>query len=189
MNEHVPRLQAEEMQPELAEFLAPRIQRLGYLGEFFQCTAHQPAALLKFLEFTEELKHALPSHLTELIALTIAMLMDNAYERVQHERLCEELGFSPEWLNAVLSLDATDDGQVLTHTERSVRQLAISVVKRGGRNTTHEFQAVIDAVGVQPAIAVLMLISRYMSHAAMVNTLDLPPPALAVARGRFRKPD
>ena len=189
MNDHVPRLQAEEMQPELAEFLAPRIQRLGYLGEFFQCTAHQPAALLKFLEFTEELKHALPNHLTELIALTIAMSMDNAYERVQHERLCEELGFSPEWLNAVLSRDGSDDGQVLTHTERSVRQLAISVVKRGGRNTTHEFQAVINAVGVQPAIAVLMLISRYMSHAAMVNTLDLPPPALAVARGRSRKPD
>jgi hypothetical protein len=97
------------------------------------------------------------------------------------------LGFSPEWLNAVLSLDASDNGQVLTHTEHSVRQLAISVVKHGGRNTSREFQAVIEAVGVQQAIAVLMLISRYMSHAVMVNTLDLPPPALAVARGRSSK--
>lgn len=182
MSELVPRLQAEQMHPELAKFLEPRIQRLGYLGEFFQCTAHQPAALMKFLEFTEELKHALPNRLTEVIALTIAVLMDNDYERVQHESLCEHLGFGPEWLKVVLSL--ADDGQVLTHAERSVQQLAISVVKRGGRSTTSEFQAVIGAVGVQQAIAVLMLISRYMSHAVIVNTLALSPPALAVARGQ-----
>src|ERR1700748_66829 len=48
-----------------------------YLGEFFQCTAHQPEALLSFLEFTEHLKHALPSNLTEVIALSVAVLMEN----------------------------------------------------------------------------------------------------------------
>jgi hypothetical protein len=175
------------MRPELAAFLAPRVQRLGYLGESFQCTAHQPAAPLKFLEFTEERKHALPGHLRESIALTIAMLMDNAYARVQHERLCKQLGFSSERLNGVLSLDASDNSQVLTHTEHSVRQLAISVVKHGGRNTSREFQAVIEAIGVQQAIAVMNLISRYMSHAVTVNAPDLPPPALAVASGRSSK--
>jgi hypothetical protein len=48
------------LQPELAAFLAPRVQQLRYLGEFFQCTAYQLAALLNFLRFTEERKHALP---------------------------------------------------------------------------------------------------------------------------------
>jgi hypothetical protein len=77
---------------------------------------------------------------------------------------------------------------VLTHTEHFVRQLAISVVKHGGGcNTSREFQAVIEAVGVQQAIAVMNLIRRYMSHALMVNTLDPPPPALAVASGRSSK--
>src|ERR1700732_4706324 len=91
MNDQIPRLTAKEMPPALASFLKPRVERLGYLGEFFQCTAHQPEALLSFLELTEYLKHALPGNLTEVVSLTIARLMDNAYERVQHERLSLKL--------------------------------------------------------------------------------------------------
>src|SRR6202046_4517751 len=98
MSDQIPRLSADEMPPALASFLRPRIKRLGYLGEFFQCTAHQPKALLSFLEFTEHLKHAIPNNLTEITALTVAVLMKNTYERVQHERLCRKLGFSEEWL-------------------------------------------------------------------------------------------
>src|SRR5260221_7393075 len=104
MSKLIPRLSQEKLHPELEAFLRPRIERLGYLGEFFQCTAHQPEALLSFLEFTEHLKHALPSNLTEVVALSVAMLMDNAYERIQHERLSINLGFSSEWLAEVLSL-------------------------------------------------------------------------------------
>src|SRR5271168_2385328 len=104
MSDQIPRLSTDEMPSDLASFLAPRVERLGYLGEFFQCTAHQPDALLSFLQFTDHLKHALPNDLSEVIALSIAVLMDNAYERVQHERLSRKLGFSDEWLREVLSL-------------------------------------------------------------------------------------
>src|ERR1700735_5325140 len=106
MSSQIPRLSAKEMPPELASFLHPRIKRLGYLGEFFQCTAHQPEALLSFLEFTEHLKDALATNLVEVVALSVAMLMDNAYDRVQHERLSLSLGFGEEWLRDVLSLGA-----------------------------------------------------------------------------------
>ncbi len=175
MNDRIPRLSANEMPAALASFLGPRIKRLGYLGEFFQCTAHQPEALLSFLEFTEHLKHALPDNLTEITALSIAVLMDNDYERVQHERLSLKLGFSGEWLREVLSLVADGHG-ILSEQEHLVQQLVISVVARGGRSTTPEFEAVTRAIGPASAIAVLMLIGRYMSHALIVNTLDLAPP-------------
>src|ERR1700723_620345 len=98
MSSQSPRLSAKEMPPELASFLHPRIKRLGYLGEFFQCTAHQPEALLSFLEFTDHLKHALPNNLTEVVSLTVAQLAGNRYERVQHERLSLKLGFGENWV-------------------------------------------------------------------------------------------
>jgi hypothetical protein len=181
MSDRIPRLSAKEMPPALASFLGPRVKRLGYLGEFFQCTAHQPEALLSFLEFTEHLKHALPNSLTEVIALSVAVLMDNDYERVQHERLSLKLGFSEGWLREVLSL-AADGPRILSQQEWMVQQLVIAVAKRGGRNTTPEFDAVTRAIGPSHAIAVLMLIGRYMSHALIVNTLNLAPPPLAIAQ-------
>ena len=181
MSDQIPRLSAKELPPALASFLRPRVERLGYLGEFFQCTAHQPEALLSFLEFTEHLKHALPNNLTEAVALSIAVLMDNTYERVQHERLSLNLGFSEEWLREVLSL-AADGHRILSEQERAVQQLVISVVHRRGRNTTPELEAVTRIIGPAQTIAVLMLIGRYMSHALIVNTLNLAPPPIPSAQ-------
>jgi hypothetical protein len=181
MSDQIPRLSAAEMPPELASALAPRIARLGYLGEFFQCTAHQPDALLSFLEFTEHLKHALPNDLTEIVALTVAVLMENDYERVQHERLSMKLGFGGDWLKEALSL-STNGHQHLSESERLVQQLVIAAAQRGGRDTTSELNAVIRSIGPARAIAVLMLIGRYISHALIVNTLNLAPPALAVSQ-------
>lgn len=181
MSNQIPRLSMQDMPPALAHFLEPRVKRLDYLGEFFQCTAHQPEALLSFLEFTENLKHALPANLTEIIALSIAVLMKNDYERVQHERLSLKLGFNKEWLREVLSV-ATDGHKLLTEQESLVQQLTLAVAQRGGRNTTAEFEAVIRSIGAARAIAALMLIGRYMAHALIVNTLDLSPPAVAVSQ-------
>jgi alkylhydroperoxidase family enzyme len=180
MSDQIPRLTAKEMPPALASFLGSRIKRLGYLGEFFQCTAHQPEALLSFLEFTEHLKHALPNNLTEIVALSVAALMDNAYERVQHERLCLKLGFGEEWLREVLNL-GVEDHRSLSQQETVVQQLVTSVVQRGGRDTTPELEAVTRSIGPAQAIAVLMLIGRYMSHALIVNTLNLAPPPMALS--------
>src|SRR5438309_28638 len=78
-------------------------RRLGYLGEFFQVAAHQPAALSAFVSFSEALKDALPWRLVEVIALTVSARTGNAYERVQHERLALTLGMRVEEARALAS--------------------------------------------------------------------------------------
>jgi alkylhydroperoxidase family enzyme len=175
MSELIPRLSQEKLHPELEAFLRPRIERLGYLGEFFQCTAHQPEALLSFLEFTDHLKHALPNNLTEVVSLSVAQLADNRYERVQHERLSLKLGFGENWVREVLSLSANGTG-ILSEQEVLVQRLVVAVVDRKGHDTTPELEAVVRSIGPAKTIAVLMLIGRYISHAMIVNTLNLPAP-------------
>jgi hypothetical protein len=64
MEPMIRRLEFDELEPQLAELLRPRVERLGYLGEFFKCMAHQPNALRYFTELTEDLKDALPDKLT-----------------------------------------------------------------------------------------------------------------------------
>src|SRR5919198_1764899 len=112
MSKLIPRLAMAELDPQLAELLRPKVERLNYLGEFFQCTAHQPKALISFYELTEDLKDALPDNLTELVALTIAAKMKNTYEQVQHERLALKLGLSEEWIREAISLEAKDGGKL-----------------------------------------------------------------------------
>ncbi len=171
----IPMLSEAEMRPDLAAMLRPRVERLGYLGEFFRCTAHQPEALISFLQFTEILKQALPNNLTEVIALSVAHLMENAYERVQHENLALKLGFSKAWVREVLSLQARENGE-LSEQERLIQQLAIAVIRRKGHGTECELQAVVDSIGPEKAVAALMIIGRYVTHALIVNSLMLAPP-------------
>jgi len=175
MSRLIPRLSAIEMAPELAEMLRPRVERLGYLGEFFQCAAHQPQALVSFQQLTEDLKQALPDKLTEVVALSVATLMENAYERVQHERLALKLGFGEPWLRGVISLRADGSGG-LSEPEVLVQRLVLAVVARHGHDTEAELEAVIHAIGHEQAVAVLMLIGRYVTHALIVNCLNLAPP-------------
>ena len=175
MDNLIPKLSQEEMAPELADMLRPRVERLGYLGEFFRYTAHQPQALMSFLDFTEDLKKALPNNLTEVVALTVATFMSNAYERVQHERLSLKLGFTEAWIRDVLAL-RPEAASGVSPAEAGVQRLALAVLERRGHNTRPELEAVIRIIGHQQAIAVLMLIGRYTTHALIVNSLELAPP-------------
>ena len=175
MSDLIPRLSMAELEPQLAELLRPKVERLNYLGEFFQCTGHQPEALISFFTLTEDLKKALPDNLTELVALTIATRMDNAYERVQHERLSLKLGFSREWLREVESLETRTESQ-LSPTELRVQQLAIAIIDRQGHGTKDELEEVIRDIGHKRAVAILMLIGRYVMHALIANSLELEPP-------------
>jgi alkylhydroperoxidase family enzyme len=175
MSSSIPRLSQEELHPEVEAFLRPRIQRLGYLGEFFQCTAHQPKALLSFLQFTDHLKHALPENLTEVVSLSVAQLMNNGYERVQHERLSLKLGFSEDWVREVLSLSSNGHG-ALSKQEVLVQRLAIAAIDRKGHDVAHELEPVVQSLGPVMTIAILMLIGRYVSHAMIANALNLSPP-------------
>ena len=173
MSKLIPRLSMGVLDPQLADLLRPKVERLNYLGEFFQCTGHQPPALISFYRLTEDLKQALPDNLTELVALTIAGKMNNPYERVQHERLALKLCLSEAWVRAVISLKP--EGQ-LSQTEMLVQKLTLAVLERRGHDTGAEFENVIRAVGHKEAIAVLMLIGRYVMHALIANCLELQPP-------------
>lgn len=175
MSKLIPRLSMQEMTPELLAMLRPRVERLGYLGEFFQCAAHQPQALMSFMAFTEDLKRALPDNLTEVVALSIATVMDNAYERIQHERLSLKLGCGERWVRAVIST-GFDGNSEMSEQELLVQKLALAVIARRGHDAGTELEAVIKAIGHQQAVAVLMLIGRYVTHALMVNCLNLKPP-------------
>jgi len=175
MTDLIPRLSSGQMPLELAEYLRPRVERLGYLGEFFQCAAHQPKALLAFMTFTEELRKALPEKLTETVALSVSNLMSNAYERVQHERLCVKLGLDKGWIRDVNALSPSTATR-MTPQEKIVQTLVIAAVERDGHDCKNELEAVIRTVGHAEAIAVLMLVGRYITHALTVNCLALEPP-------------
>ena len=171
----IPRLEMEQLPMELATALQPRVRRLGYLGEFFKCAAHQPAALLSFMHFTDNLKEALPDHLTEVVALTAAGWMGNTYERNQHERLCRKLGFADDWIRALNALQP--DGQpVLDENQRLVQRLVLAVLNGRGHGVRAQLDAVVAALGAARAMALLMLVGRYVTHALIVNALELSPP-------------
>jgi hypothetical protein len=171
----IPRLSQDELPPELAAMLRPRIERLGYLGEFFKCAAHQPAALMSFMAFSEDLKHALPDRLIETVALTVTTELENAYERHQHERLCLKLGFGDAWIR---SLEERDPARVkfLSAAERAAQTLTLAVLRRHGKGAAADLDALVAVVGHAHAIAILMLVGRYVTHSLMVNALDLKPP-------------
>jgi len=175
MSASIPRLSITDLDPDLAELLRPKVERLNYLGEFFQCTGHQPRALISFYTLTEDLKKALPDNLTELVALTIAAKMNNAYERVQHERLSLKLGLSEAWVREVVSLLSNRGGN-LSETELVVRKFVLAVIERGGHETGAELEEVVKAIGHEKGIGVLMLIGRYVMHALIANSLALKPP-------------
>lgn len=172
----IPRLGLDRMDAELAQMLRPRVERLGYLGEFFQCTANSPEPLKHFYRLTESLKKALPDRLTEVVALTVASTAENDYERVQHERLSLKLGFGEAWVRDVLLRAPRNRKSCLATAERAVQELTMAVLARNGRGVRAELEAAVDAIGPEQAIAVLILIGRYVTHAQIVNALELEPP-------------
>jgi alkylhydroperoxidase family enzyme len=182
MSRKIPRLEMESLAPKVQAALGPRVKRLGYLGEFFKCSGHIPDVLAPFMEMTEALKQALPDRLTETGSLTVAGLMGNDYERNQHERLSEKLGFGRDWVAAVNRLEPDAAGP-MSEDERAVQRLAISVVTRRGHEVAPELDAVIERIGHAQAMAVLYLIGRYVMHAYIVNALGLAPPVPSIFAG------
>ena len=182
---NLPRIAAADMRPDLAAYLAPRVARLGYLGEFFQCAAHQPDALLAFQQFTDAAKGGLSDRLTETVALTTAQLMGNAYERHQHERLSVRLGFGRDWVAEVTSLGAAAGGSQMSPDERLVQRLVIRVLESRGHDAGALFGEVAAALSPAGAMAVMMVLGRYVVHALMVNTLSLAPPVPSIFEDGF----
>jgi hypothetical protein len=175
MNKRIPRLEMDQLEPRLRETLRPRVERLGYLGEFFKCTGHAPDVLRHFMEMTEALKKAVPDRITEAVSLTIAVRTGNQYERNQHERLCLKLGYGHDWVRAVERLDP-ELQEMMTEAERAAQAYALVAMSRYGQQCESEFNRVLESLPVPEAIGVLMLVGRYITHAIAVNTLGLAPP-------------
>lgn len=179
----IERLTFDELAPAVQDVLRARVARLGYLGEFFRCAGHQPDVLVPFMQMTEALKKALPDRLTEVGALTVASVMENAYERHQHERLSLKLGFGEAWVAAVERL-APDAAEGLAEDERVVQRLVLAALRERGKGIAAELDAAIARIGPEQAIAVLFLIGRYVTHALVVNALALAPPVPSIFEDR-----
>jgi hypothetical protein len=179
MSERIPRLEMGQMCADLATYLTPRVERLGYLGELFKCGANAPDVILNFMHFTDALKHALPDRLTELGALTVASFMENRYERHQHERLSVKLGFSRAWIEQVNRLDPAVATE-LNDDEKAAQTYALKALRTRGLDTQTEFEALAGRVTPAEAMAFVMLIGRYVTHAIAVNTLGLNPPVPSI---------
>ena len=184
MNTRIPRLTLNELSPELQGALHPRVKRLNYLGELFQCLGHQPEALLAFMEFTSASKGALDQRLVEVIALTVATMKDNRYERNQHERLSVRLGFGREWVTEVEALDP-DRASLLDEPDKTVQRFVIAAVKQDGKGVSDLLDDVVETLGHVQTVAVLMVVARYVTHAVMVNSLALDPPVPSIFEDGF----
>jgi alkylhydroperoxidase family enzyme len=149
---------------------------LGYLGEFFQYSAHQPEALLHFARFTEALRTALPAGVTELVALTVAGVTGNLYERHQHEQLCAKTGIDRAWVARVLALDP----EQLEGDDRLVQRLVLGLLADKGHGVDRDLAAVVDALGQETAIGVLLLTGRYQAHSVVANALRIEPPVPSI---------
>ena len=160
------RLGFDDLNPDLREVLAPRVERLGYLGEFFQCAAHQPEALISLNTLTEQLRGALPDEDAEIVALTVATVTGNDYERHQHERLSLTLGLGEPWVKRVTSLA---DGS-------RTQQVVLALLDRHGHGAGPLVEALADERGDAFAVAVVLLAGRYLLHSTFVNALGLAPP-------------
>ncbi|MGH9086549.1 MAG: hypothetical protein ACRDYZ_00265 [Acidimicrobiales bacterium] len=179
------RLTFEELDPPLRTALAAKVERLGYLGEFFAVAGHQPAATTAFQRFTEALKAALPAELTEAVALGVAAALDNAYERTQHERLAAALGFPVGWIAAATG---RGDPAVLGEAAGAARRLALAMLEDHGHGAAGELARAVDVLGEDQAAGVLLTVGRYVAHAVVSNTLELAAPVGGVVDGAHDGP-
>jgi hypothetical protein len=184
MSDRIPRLEMAAMRADLAGYLMPRVKRLRYLGELFKCIGNAPDVTLQFMHFTEALKHALPDRLTELGALTVASYMENRYERHQHERLSEKLGFPRKWIAQVNRLDPSAAAE-LSDIELAAQSYALKALRTRGLEAQAEFDTLASLLTPAEAMAFVMLIGRYVTHAIAVNTLRLEPPVPSIFEGKL----
>lgn len=179
MTTKIPKLTFAELPASIAVLLRPKYERLGYLGEFFARTAHQETALKAFIEFTDAAKGSLRDNVVELIALTVATMKGVDYEKNQHERLAVKLGMSRAWVADVERL-APAQATLLDPTERTVQAYVIAAVERDGRDVGELLDAVVDTLGYEDAVAVMMVMGRYTTHAIIVNSLGIGPPVPSI---------
>ena len=182
MSDGIPRLSFAQLDPALADYLKPTVDRLGYFGEFFQTTGHVPDAVRQFMEYTKAVKSPLADNLNEVLALAVCAALGARYELIQHERLAQRLGFTPEWI-AVAEGRTGARSDLLDEEERVARELALAMLNDFGRGATGPVERASAVLGPQRAMAALLQITRFMMIASMCNALDLALPMKSVFEG------
>lgn len=184
MTSSIPRIAFEALPPRVRSLLASKVERLGYLGEFFAATAHQGDALAAFQEFTDASKGALDMRIVELIALTVATRSGVAYEKNQHERLSVRLGYGRDWVADVERL-APAEATLLTEDERLVQAFVLHAMATGGHGVAPQLDALAERMGPEDAVAVLFVLARYYAHALMVGCLGIGAPVPSIFEDGF----
>ena len=179
MSADIPRLEFEELTPALKDVFRARVERLGYLGEFFKVMSHAPETMGGFYTITESLKQVLPDNFTEIVSLTLSSKLGNRYEQYQHEHLARRLGFSDDWIREALTPAVGDDG-AFGADEKAVQAFAIAMMERRGQGVDAEFAAVIGAIGPELTVGVMWLVGRTVTHAMISNTLKLEVPVASI---------
>jgi alkylhydroperoxidase family enzyme len=180
----IPRIDQHAMQAPLAQYLAPRVKRLGYLGEMFTVGANVPDVLFHFMNFTDALKDALPFDVSETVVLTVASIMGNHYERNQHQRLCLRNGLTREWIADVEAVEP-DLAAQLSEQQRLAQRYVIAAFRSNGRACGPQFDALSNGFDAAQAMAIAFLVGRYITHALIVNTLELEPPVPSIFEDGF----
>jgi alkylhydroperoxidase family enzyme len=184
MTDKIPALSFEDLPEKIAFQLKAKYQRLGYLGEFFARTAHQPEALAAFNEFTDSAKGALDLKMVELVALTVASMKHVTYEKNQHERLSIRKGYGRAWVEDVEKLEP-ENTKRLGPEEILVQRFVVDAIRNDGESVTAQLDAVINALGYEDAIAIMMVMARYAAHALLVKSMDIGPPVPSIFEDGF----
>lgn len=180
----VPPIGFDDLPDALSAALGPRVERLGYLGDFFQRTAHQPEALLAFHEFTEAGKRALGERLTELVALTVSTELRNDYERNQHERLSVRSGRGRAWVTAV-ERRRPEAADVFDDQERLAQAIVLAAVRHQDADVRELVDRYATRYGPPATIALLFVVGRYLAHAVVVSALGIDPPVPSIFEDGF----
>ncbi len=159
----------EQLTPRLHGLLEARVRRLGYLGGFFAAAARQPVALGHFIEYTETLTETLPDDLVQVVALRTATLTGNEYELVQHRRLAAKQGMTPGWISAA----EAGEGSELAARHLATAALVDACVAHDGAGSRLSFARLVHLQGPDESMAVLMMLGRYVAHAAISNAVGL----------------
>ena len=182
MTDTIPLLSFDELPPAIADRLKAKYERLGYLGEFFARTAHQPDALAAFIDFTNLSKGGLDQRVVELVALTVATMKDVAYEKNQHERLSVKLGYGRDWVRDVERL-APEQSAHLDSAEQAVQRFVIDACEKEGKDVRNELERLVDESGIDGAVAVMFVLARYVAHALLVNSMNIEAPVPSIFDG------
>lgn len=113
----------------------------------------------------------LTRRLRELVTLRTAYLMDSAYELGQHRDVARTAGVSADEITAATTESDWQTGH-FDATELAVLHLTTQLVTT--RNVAAPlFASVLDALGPEATVEVLMVIGRYAGLALMLNALDV----------------